>query len=467
MGPGVKINGRYQLEDRIGRGGVGEVWRAKDLRLHRQVAIKILLSRMRPNHQAIARLKHEAEIQAAAAGKHPGIAAIHDIGEFDGQMFVVMEYLEGRDLKKVLDDAPNGLPVDQALSMAIQIAQALAAAHASDIVHRDIKPANLMLLPDERVKILDFGIARFAQATSGLTSEGHVVGTPAYMAPEQWSAQPVDERADLYSFGCVLYALLTGRPPFAPDQAPGVLGVQHRESSPRSPGSLRSGIPPALDDLVTRLLAKSPHDRPRNAEAVGEELSAIRGGDGTPPAPRRRVGCAVQFAVGTLAMLMFAGGLAAMLDTDDAPRPTSRSLPSPPFTPITPPTAGSPGTLIPGDGTAFPPDGDVTIPDGTTVTANQVFKKTWKIQNSGSVPWRGRFLTRQGPAEGPGLCASVPQVRVPDTAPGKFALISVTFTAPDLPGSCRVDWKLTDAKGRPYFPNHEGVYVLVRVAEAP
>jgi tRNA A-37 threonylcarbamoyl transferase component Bud32 len=270
---GTVLAGRYRLEERLGRGGMGEVWRADDPGLGRHVAIKIVLSDLDSDPALIARLRQEAT--NAAKLQHPGITVVHDVGDHEGHPFFVMEFLDGQDLKAVLDQHPGGLPIDQVTSIARQVAAALAHAHAKGVVHRDIKPANLMVLTDGGVKICDFGISRYADATSGLTTDGRVLGTPAYMAPEQYKGQRADARTDLYSLGCTLYAMLTGGPPFPTGHQWAALMYQHLDTPPPSPSSTRPDIPLELEELVLDLLAKEPDDRPASASMVVARLHPL------------------------------------------------------------------------------------------------------------------------------------------------------------------------------------------------
>ncbi|GAA4622697.1 hypothetical protein GCM10023196_015940 [Actinoallomurus vinaceus] len=270
MEPGDELGERYRLEERIGRGAFGEVWRGLDQRLHRLVAIKVLLS-LHSDDRLIRRFRREALI--AAGLQHPGIAVVHDVDRDGDQWFIVMELLVGRDLSELLATASAGLPIAQVISMGVQIGQALATAHARGVVHRDLKPSNLFMI-DGQVKICDFGIAWAAHATSFLTAKGEALGTPHYMAPEQWRGERVDARADLYSFGCVLHALLTGRPPFAPGGLPALMH-QHLAVVPDGPRAVRSEVPAELDVLVVELLAKDPADRPADADAVVARLERI------------------------------------------------------------------------------------------------------------------------------------------------------------------------------------------------
>jgi eukaryotic-like serine/threonine-protein kinase len=280
---GLELVGRYVLEERLGRGGMGEVWQALDVRLHRPVAVKLLPVQSGTDPGLAARFRREAEITAALV--HPGITVLFDIDEEDQLLFLVMELLTGEDLSKVLSRSPHGLPVGQVVSIARQIVEGLAVAHERGVVHRDIKPANLMLLDSGTVKICDFGIARFADATSNLTGTGSTIGTAAYMAPEQLEGHAVDGRTDLYALGCVLHALITGQPPFPTDRGVGMLLHYHLTQIPESLRTARPDLPPTLDRLILDLLAKSPDERPANAAAVLARLGSLGETPVEPPPP--------------------------------------------------------------------------------------------------------------------------------------------------------------------------------------
>ncbi|MFE2325540.1 protein kinase [Streptomyces sp. NPDC059385] len=268
MRVGDLLGGRYRLDQRLGQGGMGEVWRGHDLQLGRSVAVKVLLEGA-TGEEYVARFRREAAIGARL--QHPGITVVHDVGQEDGRLFIVMELLAGEDLGSVLARERGGLPVGTALGLAAQTAEALAAAHEQSVVHRDLKPANLFLLPGGRIKVCDFGIAHSADATAGLTVTGRMFGTPSYMAPEQWLGERVDARCDLYALGCVLYALLCGQPPFGAAEPMYALARKHIEEPPPP----LPAAPPALAGLLTALLAKKPADRPESARAVGELLRGL------------------------------------------------------------------------------------------------------------------------------------------------------------------------------------------------
>ncbi|WP_030798750.1 serine/threonine-protein kinase [Streptomyces sp. NRRL S-337] len=276
------IQGRYRLLGTIGRGGMGEVWRARDEALGRQIAVKCLKPlgpRHEPEFLDVLRERFRREARVAAALQHRGITVVHDFGEDQGTLFLVMELLTGRNLSQLLDDnRRQPLPVPDVIDIAEQVTAALAYTHGQAVVHRDLKPANIVRTADGTVKICDFGIARLGHDigfTARLTGTGVAMGSPHYMSPEQIGAHPVDHRSDLYSLGCVLYELATGVPPFDLGDAWAVL-VGHRDTAPTPPRSLRPDLPAAYERIMLQLLAKDPDERPRDADDLAKRLADAR-----------------------------------------------------------------------------------------------------------------------------------------------------------------------------------------------
>ncbi|MFI1167562.1 tetratricopeptide repeat protein [Streptomyces sp. NPDC020801] len=276
------IQGRYRLLEPIGRGGMGEVWRARDESLGRHVAVKCLEPIGSHHDQSFSRVLRERfrrEARVAAALQHRGVTVVHDFGEWDGVLYLVMELLDGRNLGQLLqDNRHHPLAVEEIVEIAEQVAAALGYTHQQGIVHRDLKPANIMRLPDGTVKICDFGIARLGHDigfTARLTGTGIALGTPHYMSPEQIGGTEVDQRSDLYSLGCVLYELATGAPPFDLDDAWAVL-VGHRDTPPAPPRGHRAELPEYLERIILDLLAKRPEQRPFDAHELCRRIIAGR-----------------------------------------------------------------------------------------------------------------------------------------------------------------------------------------------
>jgi serine/threonine protein kinase len=206
---------RFRLQELLGQGAMARVWRALDLTLKRDVAVKVLKDED-PDSTALERFLREAALPAGV--QHPGIIVVYDAGHHEGRLFIVSELLRGEDLGKRLSQRSTGLPIDQAIDFGIQLADALAAAHGNGIVHRDLKPSNLFVQPGGRLKICDFGLARDVRVradTPKLTKTGNIMGTPAYMSPEQWATKDASPSMDLYAVGCILCEMLTGHTPFS------------------------------------------------------------------------------------------------------------------------------------------------------------------------------------------------------------------------------------------------------------
>ncbi|WP_030804110.1 serine/threonine-protein kinase [Streptomyces sp. NRRL F-2799] len=258
------IAGRYRLRDVIGRGAMGEVWRAVDEVLGRPVAVKLMLTQ-HADPTAVSRFRLEA--QTAGRLNHPYVVGVRDFGEYDNRLFLVMDLIEGDSLAGALT-TQGTLPAERVARVAAEAADGLAAAHRQGIVHRDIKPANLLLDAEGTLKIGDFGIARFLDDPgNALTATGQIVGTSLYLAPERALGRPAGAASDVYSLGCVLYQLLTGRPPFQADSALAVLH-QHLDAVPVPPRQLGADLSPAFENYLLGLLAKEPQDRPTAEEAA-------------------------------------------------------------------------------------------------------------------------------------------------------------------------------------------------------
>jgi beta-lactam-binding protein with PASTA domain/predicted Ser/Thr protein kinase len=263
---------RYVIKRKLGSGGMADVYLAEDQELGRRVALKLLNDRHASDEQFVERFRREA--QSAAGLNHPSIVSIFDRGYAEGTYYIAMEFLDGRTLKELL--VRNGpTPVPIAIDYARQILGALSFAHRNGIVHRDIKPHNIIVGPDGRLKVTDFGIAR--SGASQMTEAGSIVGTAQYLSPEQARGAPVDPRSDLYSLGIVLYEMLTGQVPFTGD-TPVEIAMKHLSQVPDPPSKLRDGVPHDLDAIVMRALAKDPDQRYESAEEMDADLARVARG---------------------------------------------------------------------------------------------------------------------------------------------------------------------------------------------
>ena len=268
---GLTFGGRYELQSRIAIGGMGEVWKSTDLVIGRSVAIKILKDEYLGDPGFLERFR--AEARHAALVNHEGIANVFDYGEEDGSAFLVMELVPGEALSTILE-REHVLPTDKVLDIVAQTSAALHAAHAAGLVHRDIKPGNLLITPEGRVKITDFGIARIADQVP-LTATGQVMGTVQYLSPEQASGHPASPTTDIYSIGIVAYESLAGRRPFTGESQVAIAMAQINEIAPDLPVTVSEPV----RNLVFACLAKNPADRPASAAHLARAASALRRGD--------------------------------------------------------------------------------------------------------------------------------------------------------------------------------------------
>jgi serine/threonine-protein kinase len=328
------FDGRYRIVRKLGSGGMANVYLAEDEDLGRRVAIKILNDRYANDDLFIERFRREAK--SAAGLSHPNIVSIYDRGEAEGTYYIAMEVIEGRSLKELILTR-GALPVDTAIGYAKQLLEALRFAHRHGIIHRDIKPHNVLVSADQhvkanepRLKVTDFGIAR--HGASQMTEAGSIMGTAQYLSPEQARGAPVTAASDLYSAGVVLYEMLTGKVPFTGDSAIEI-AMKHVNELPRPPSNLRSEIPPELDQIVLRALAKEPEDRYQTADEFIEDLERVEAG-----LPISRA-----TATAATALLVAPVGEATEVLSSESPTRVVAPPPTAPATPRRPPTYPPPG----------------------------------------------------------------------------------------------------------------------------
>jgi serine/threonine-protein kinase len=409
------LNGRYEIEHKIGEGGMATVYMGRDVRLNRRVAIKILHEHYAKDPDFLGRFQHEA--QAAAVLSHPSVVSVYDVGQDGASHYIVMEHIEGENLKTLINgDAP--LPVSQAVAIAEAVAYGLESAHRSGMIHRDIKPQNILVTSEGHVRITDFGIAK-SDFSTALTQTGFTFGTADYISPEQARGQIATPQSDLYSLGITLYEMLTGTLPFSGDNAVGV-AMQHVSEEPPPLREINPHVPPQLEALILQTLAKDPAQRPasarefaqmlhqyrdqahqqtaltarpielssRSAGAAGVGSAQAGGGAGRgalpqprpvaakAPPPNQGQGCVVFLVglfvlVGTLALVLAytTGNLTFLADSDDAPPSVAVAdeTPTPEMTPwalpdVTPGSEETPTTTA----TALPTPSPSMTPTPTT-----------------------------------------------------------------------------------------------------
>src|SRR5258705_87768 len=286
ISPATRL-GRYEIRSLLGAGGMGEVYLARDPKINRDVAIKVIPAAFSADSERLRRFEQEA--QAAGALNHPNILSIYDVDTHDGSPYVVSELLEGETLREQLNGA--ALPVRKAIDYALQIAHGLGAAHEKGIVHRDLKPENLFVTKDGRVKILDFGLAKLTGAGDGTQSQtevptrridtdpGVVMGTIGYMSPEQLRGRVADHRSDIFSFGAILYEMLSGNRAFRGESTADTMSAILREDPPDL-SSTNKNIAPALERVVNHCLEKNPEERFHSANDLGFAIEALSGSQG-------------------------------------------------------------------------------------------------------------------------------------------------------------------------------------------
>ena len=270
------LNGRYQLIERVGSGGMARVFKAQDLALGRIVAVKMLHESLTGDQGFLQRFQQEAH--AAANLTHPNIVTVHDIGQDKNRYYIVMEYVEGRTLKQMIrQHNGNGraMPISRALDLTIQICAGIGYAHRADLVHCDVKPQNVLVSRDDRIKVADFGIARAISEATLSQSVSQVWGTPQYFSPEQAAGEPATPASDVYSIGIILFELLTGQLPFSGD-TPTALALKHMHDEPPTISETNPFVPAQLDQIIQKVLAKEPSGRYRTAGQLGRILSAYR-----------------------------------------------------------------------------------------------------------------------------------------------------------------------------------------------
>jgi hypothetical protein len=473
MESGTRL-GPYEIDEQLGAGGMGEVYLARDTRLGRKVAIKVLPEEYSSDPERLARFEQEA--RAAAALNHPHIAAVHDVGESDGTHFIVQEYLEGQTLRELMRDSPPRL--ERALAIGSEIAAALATAHRAGIVHRDIKPDNIFVTATGHTKVLDFGLAKLTEAsgfaggdatmspTALGTMAGAVMGTVGYMAPEQVEAGEVDGRADVFALGCVLYELTGGRRPFEGENVHTTLGLI-LSAEPEPVSFLRPGLPRQLEWVLDKCLAKDPARRYQHADDLAVDLMGLErdvesGRVATAPVPGREDRTAQRGVTPSVAMALAAMAVLVVLSTWwGATRP-----------------AGGPGPVRRFDVLLSEQPGDVVLADengSSIVIAPDASRLVWVGDGPRGVMLYTRRIDSDGRQPIPGTeGADMPFFSPDSRTVGFFAgarLLSVGFggappvelaeTGPNVRGGdWRVDGTIAIGNADDVLPGATGLQIL-------
>lgn len=340
----IVLNGRYELLERIGSGGMAIVYKAKDNALGRVVAIKLMHQSLTSDPDFLRRFQHEAH--AAANLTHPHIVTVHDIGQDGSRHYIVMEYVEGQTLKQIVrgySADQRFIPISRTLNLMGQLCEGIGYAHRSQIVHCDIKPQNILVTHDDRVKVTDFGIARALNAISTQADDGMVWGTPQYFAPEQAAGQPTTPASDVYSIGIVLFEALTGTLPFTGDNGTEI-AMKHLQESPPPVDLLNPAVSPELTQIVNKLLAKEPTARYRTAGQLARILGSYEQSHGNRVVTPMRQPAGTTTARQKTAVSQTAVSQTAMPLPDQDTKPTAAIKPEPALTAVDP-TATDPTAI--------------------------------------------------------------------------------------------------------------------------
>jgi len=462
---GELIDGRYELEELVGTGGMSSVYRARDTLLERYVALKVMHAHHLEDDDYVERFQREARTVAQLS--HPNIVTVIDRGEDDGRPFIVFEYVEGDTLDQLVD-RDGALPVEEALRIAIGAARGLAFAHRQGHVHRDVKPQNILLNGSGQPKVTDFGISRALDVHKGVTQTGTVLGTSNYIAPEQASGEKATAQSDVYSLGVVLFELLTGRRPFSGDNFVAV-AMKHINERPPSVTDLRRDVPPRVAAAVACALEKDPGDRFASMEAFAAELEAclheLRAGDTDstatvirPPAPRAK-GRAPRRRISPTPLIVALLALAALAVIAVAAIAVNRDRSTGTTTTTTTGSGSGRAVSLTGAG-GYDPQGDGTEHDSDAPNATDGDPATyWTTEHYGDPDFGGI------PKDGVGLVLNAPRsvalkkLTVTTDTPGFSAVVK----AGDSAGSAQTDSSTHTVNGTTSFELNGrtgSVYVL-------